>query len=376
MLKKLVSCLSVFVFLAFIAVMTLLLLFGHKESFSENEKRNLAAAPTVSPSAIMGGKTQAELESYTSDHIPGRNFYVGVHAYWNLLLGRNTAQSIYHCRDGYLINAPEDADNQIFADNLARFDAFAGSVGIPADLIMVPDTGYLMEDVLPRGHGEYQDDALYEQAARSMTHIRLLDVRQSLKDGLAGGQVCYRTDHHLTSYGSWLLYRDYRQSVNDWFRGAKEDYTVTSHDGFYGTTWSGSGYWRTKPDTVEMWDSGCRVQVSIRDGGAEPAVYDSMFFPSHLEALDQYPVFLDGNHSMVTIENPTAPDESLLILRDSYGHCFAPFLAEHYRTIYLIDMRYYRESVSAFLAEHPVNRMLFLYGMDSMQTDTNSALLS
>ena len=64
-----------------------------------------------------------------------------------------------------------------------------------------------------------------------------------------------------------------------------------------------------------------------------------------------------------------------MVIRDSYGHCLAPFLAEHYQTIYLVDLRYYRSALSEFLAEHPVDRILYLYGIDNLLTDTNSAWL-
>ena len=50
------------VLLVFLAVMTALLLFGPKGDFSVNEKRVLAQAPDLSPSAILKGETQKELE--------------------------------------------------------------------------------------------------------------------------------------------------------------------------------------------------------------------------------------------------------------------------------------------------------------------------
>ena len=150
---------------------------------------------------------------------------------------------------------------------------------------------------------------------------------------------------------------------------------MTSYDGFYGTDWSGSGYWLVPPDKVEVWDAGLSPTVTITDGGTEPKVSNDLFYLSHLENLDKYPIFLDGNHSLVTIHNPEATGGNLLIIRDSYAHCLSTFLAADYQNIYLIDMRYYRQSVSQFVAEHPVDRVLYLYGMDNLITDTNSVWL-
>lgn len=41
------------------------------------------------------------------------------------------------------------------------------------------------------------------------------------------------------------------------------------------------------------------------------------------------------------------------MIRDSYAHCFSTFLASDYQNIYLVDLRYYRDNLSQFVAEHP-----------------------
>ena len=373
-MKKLYHFLPALVFLVFLAAMALLLLLSPVREYSENEKRYLAGRPEVSAENILSGEAQKELEKFTADQIPGRDFFVGVNAYWNLATGRNAAQDIYYCDEGYLINAPKQADEKIFTDNLTRFDQFAEKLGVPADLVMVPTTGYLMEEVLPAFHKEYQDDALYDLAGTLLENVRLVDVRDALKQGKDGGQICYRTDHHLTSYGNYLLYEAYQKANNATYL-SRDAYEVTSYDGFYGTDWSGSGYWLVDPDTVEVWDAGLAPTVTLIDGGAEPKVSNDLFYLSHLENLDKYPIFLDGNHAMVTIHNPDAQGGNLLVIRDSYAHCLSTFLAADYQNIYLVDLRYYRQSVSEFVAEHPVDRVLYLYGMDNLITDTNSAWL-
>lgn len=374
MLKKIYAVLPAIVFVAFLAVMAVLLfVLPHKE-YSENEKRYLAGVPEVTAQGIMDGKVQEDLETFTADQVPGRDFFVGVNAYWNFATGRNAVQSIYRCTDDYLINEPKVYNEQIFTDNLTHFDQFAEKVGKTADIIMVPSTGYIMESVLPAGHGTYHDDALYEKAEQTLQHVGIIDVRDTLKQGAENGQVCYRTDHHLTSYGNYLTYCAFQDAYGKSYRD-KDAYEVTAYDGFYGTTWSGSGYWLTPADVVEVWDSGARVKVALRDG-QERVNSDSMFFLDHLNDMDKYPVFLDGNHSVVCISNPEAEGGALLLVRDSYAHCFATFLAESYQTIYMIDLRYYRESLSQFMEEHHVDRMLYLYGVDNLMTDTNSAWLS
>ena len=55
--------------------------------------------------------------------------------------------------------------------------------------------------------------------------------------------------------------------------------------------------------------------MTINDG-FEDEVYDSMFFKEHLEELDKYPVFLDGNHNFERIVNNDNEDgKKVLVIK-------------------------------------------------------------
>lgn len=365
-------CPAVFVVAIFAGAAALL--FQPKKTYSEREKRYLAELPTLTWATLEDGTAQTQWETWLSDHFPARDVFVGLNAYEKLLTGRNALEKIYFARDNYLINAPTALDMELFTTNLQRFDNFAKNTGLPASLVLVPSTGSMKESLLPMGHGPYPDDQLFETARETVTAMTACDLRQQLAQADAAQPVFYHTDHHLTAYGAYTLYAAWREAQGLSAR-PQSDYTVTSYDGFYGTTWSGSGYFLTPPDTVELWDSGLTPTVTITDGGKDPVVSDSFFFPDHLRELDKYPVYLDGNHTLTKIENPNAPDGTLLVIKDSYAHAVAPFLTEHYSTVYLLDLRFYRGSVTDFVKEQGVDELLFLYGASTLLTDTNSAWL-
>ena len=365
-------CPAVFVVAIFAGAAALL--FLPKKTYSEREKRYLAELPALTWAALEDGTAQTQWEKWLGDHFPARDVFVGLNAYEKLLTGRNALEKIYFARDNYLINAPTALDMALFTTNLQRFDNFAKNTGLPASLVLVPSTGSMKEALLPMGHGPYPDDQLFETARETVTAMTACDLRQQLAQADAAQPVFYHTDHHLTAYGAYTLYAAWREAQGLSAR-PQSDYTVTSYDGFYGTTWSGSGYFLTPPDTVELWDSGLTPTVTITDGGKDPVVSDSFFFPDHLQELDKYPVYLDGNHTLTKLENPDAPDGTLLVIKDSYAHAVAPFLAEHYSTVYLLDLRFYRGSVTEFVQEQGVDELLFLYGASTLLTDTNSAWL-
>lgn len=361
------------VFFLFIALCAVSLLFSYGKTYSEKEKRYLAEFPDLSAAAVLDGTAQTEFETWLADHFPFRDFWVGTNAYLQLAEGRNAQQDIYHADDGYLINAPKTLDTDRFTENLTRFDNFAADRNLPASVIIVPSPGAINEDLLPRGHGDYHEEELFTLARDTLRTATLWDFRDALRAANGRRPVYYHTDHHLTAYGCYTLYTNWRVGQGHPYTPEAE-FTVTSYGGFYGTTWSGSGYWLIPPDEIEIWDSGADVQVTISDG-ANVATYDSLYFMDRLEELDKYPVYLDGNHPLVTIQNPDASGGTLLVVKDSYAHCFTTFLANDYREIDMVDLRYYRGSLSGLVEECEIDEILYFYGIDNLLTDTNSVWL-
>lgn len=361
------------VFCVFIFVSVIAFLVSHGNTYSEREKRYLQAGEDISFSGFFDGTSQNKLESFIEDQFPGRDTYVAINAYSMLLSGRNALRDIYFAEDGYLINAPNASDTAQFETTIERFDSFAKACPVPVSMIMVPTNGWIHQPKLPLSAKPYFDDLCFDIADK-MEHISFVDPRQTLVEADAQYPVSYKTDHHLTAWGNYTLY-DLWCEKNGLQHEGVHAYEVEKIPKFYGTTWSGSGYWLTEPDTVEIWASDYDVSVTISDGGAQTIKADSLFFRQHLSELDKYPVYLDGNHCQTTIENVQAPDRTLLLIKDSYAHCFGTFLPENYSKIIMLDLRYYRGSVSEFIAQNQVDEVLFFYGVSTLLTDSNSAWL-
>ena len=176
------------------------------------------------------------------------------------------------------------------------------------------------------------------------------------------------------------FWRRWHITLSQWFR----DYVYIPLGGSRcGTTrtfvnlfivWVLTGLWLTPPDEIELWtDLDLQAVTSVHDGNRrEPIVQQGMLFREYLSEADKYPVFLSGNHARIHIETNADSDKRLLVVKDSYAHALAPFLAEEYRTIDLIDLRYFkRQTVSDWMQEHPVDEVLFVYGLSSLAEDKN-----
>lgn len=373
-MKKIYQHLSSYVFLLLVFGLLLLFVVLPKQEYSANEKRVLSDFPAVSAQAVFDGSFFSSFETYLSDHFPLRNAFIGMNAYYQQLLGNNGSTGVYKGDDGYLILKPEKLNEERLARNVRYFCDFAEKNNLNAALLTVPTAGGVLTDCLPAVHEEYVDDAAFEIIKNSLNgRMPFVDMRDAFRSSQE--QVYYRTDHHITSAGSYLCYTALCETLG-LQPTPRSDFLVQTSENFYGTTYSKSGLWLTKPDTVEIWhDPALQAKVYVSEDGSEDWEHNGLFYENHLQEDDQYPVFLDGNHGYVHIHNEAAEGGKLLIIKDSYAHCMTCFLSAHYKDIYMIDMRYYKLALSALVQEHAIDTVLYIYGLDNLMTDSNIAWL-
>ena len=371
-MKKAFKCLPAIIFVGFITVMLILFIVLPKKEFSSSEKRYLQQAPAFSFSSLISGDFGEDFEKFLSDQTAGRNFWVGLSSYYNYAIGNNGSTGIYLCKDGYLINDPEDMSG--LDRNIGFIEEFAEKCPVDMTVLIAPSTGYICDDVLPAVHMTYKDDAEFEKMKAALPSASFLDIRSLFKDEYAAGsQLYYKTDHHWTAYGAYTAYRALADQLG-YTPHEQADYKITEYPGFYGTTYSSSGFWLTAPDTVEVWDNPSNdstVVTTITDGG-EVTEQKDMFFTKHLDEEDKYPIYLDGNHPHTVIKNTAASsDEKLLVIKDSFAHSLVPFLADHFSEIVMVDLRYYTAPVSELVKNEGIDKVLAIYSIDNLATDTN-----
>lgn len=364
-------------FCCFIGGLLLLFLFLPKADFSDTERRRLARFPEVTTRNVLNGKFEDNMETYVSDHFPLRRFFVGLNSWTDLTLGRTLINGVYVGNAWWLMQEPPAVDEEILERNMQAIHELKESLGIPAEVLSVPATGYVMSAELPEPHLQYNDARITELARQSLSSGRLadqvewVDVLPALLNASRQEQVYYRTDHHWTTTGAYEAYLVWAEQ-HGVSAPPRDAFAIDSYGGFRGTTYAKVLLWGTPPDSVELWQYPLPVTVAAMDAekGMEPVVSDSFYDMAQLDGYDPYAVFFGGNHSVVRITNET-PDASgrLLVIKDSYANCFVPFLARHYKEIVMIDPRYYRD-VRAFIeAEPDFDEILFVYGIGQLTED-------
>lgn len=338
-------------------------------------KRYLQKFPEVTAEKLLSGDFGSEFETFFADRFPQRNTWVGLNAYTALAEGNNGASGVYNCKNGYLINKPVSTENNL-DKNIGAVADFAKSIDTPTTVMLVPSTGYIVDDVLPTFHDKYNDDEDISKISSTLSKdkIGFVDLRERFKSEYKNGsQLYYKTDHHWTTNGAYTGYQELCKALGI---TPIDDSTLKkdSYPDFYGTTYSSSGFWLTPPDNIEIWNnpknSDRNISVKITEG-ANIKTSGSMYFTDHLKEDDKYPVFIDGNHALTEITNTNAKNGTILLIKDSFSHSLAPFLAENYSKVVLVDLRYYKESVSDLVTTYNPEQVVVLYGIDNLATDTD-----
>lgn len=357
MKNRLSNLLTIFLFCGFLLCTLILYLLLPKESFSENEKRYLSAYPAVSWDAVSSGVWGSEVETYLADHIPGRDFYVGLNAYFDLYTGRQSSKDIWVV-DGRLVEAPTAENDAKINANMDIITSFAADIGRNIDLMLIPSAGWAT------GKSEYKDDEIITQIhSAASEQIHAIDMISTFRNR---PELYFSTDHHWNSAGAYTAYQRYMEQLG-------RDYTSEEHfrkevaAQFQGSTYSRSALWLTPSEDLELWYGSDSLIVT---NGESSESHHGVFYPERLSEADKYTVFLDGNHSIVRIVNPDASGK-ILVIRDSYTNLLGCFLAESYGEVVLLDLRYYKQQVSQLVQEENFDTILICYSLSNFLTDTN-----
>ena len=97
----------------------------------------------------------------------------------------------------------------------------------------------------------------------------------------------------------------------------------------------------------------------------------SVFNTKKLEEKNKYEVFFGGNFSQIKIDTTLNSKKVLMIVKDSYANCLVPMLIPYYKSIVMIDPRYYTDKIEQTVKDEGVTDVLWLYNANTFLGDTS-----
>lgn len=231
--------------------------------------------------------------------------------------------------------------------------------------ITLPDK--LFSDIPGSDQAQAEKDILAGMGQNVKT-IPLHDVMMSHRTEY----IYFRTDHHWTALGAYYAYVQFCTAKGITPHNLS-DYEVSQFPGFLGSFYNDGGKpdaMKNDPDTVNAYHP-VSATASMKYGDNENSTLTGgqvIFDESTASASLKYGTFIMGDNPFTVIENPEVSNgESCIVVKESFGNAFVPFLVDHYQTVYVVDYRYYSGSVTQLARDKGVKDVLFVNNLSAIR---------
>lgn len=278
----------------------------------------------------------------------------------------------------------------IFAGNQAMdiptatysaIESYAGAVNNIADAmggdvrtfcLVTPNSGqfYSPEDFHSGSHDqEAMIDALYEDLNET---IHAVDAYTELYMH-ADEYLFFRTDHHWTALGAYYAYVAFCESAG--FEAVElEEFETGRYENFIGTFYS---YTSSHPKSQVLLDNPDYVDyyLPIVDTSAKYYMDATLSTGYSIDVVEtglsesygyKYLCFVSGDTPILMIDTDVQDGGTCLVLKNSYGNAFVPFLTSHYSKIIAVDPREFNRDgkpsldLTAFAAEQGIDDVIVI----------------
>ena len=231
--------------------------------------------------------------------------------------------------------------------------------------ITLPDE--LFSDIPGSDQAQAEKDILAGMGQNVKT-IPLHDVMMSHRTEY----IYFRTDHHWTALGAYYAYVQFCTAKGITPHNLS-DYEVSQFPGFLGSFYNDGGKpdaMKNDPDTVNAYHP-VSATASMKYGDNENSTLTGgqvIFDESTASASLKYGTFIMGDNPFTVIENPEVSNgESCIVVKESFGNAFVPFLVDHYQTVYVVDYRYYSGSITQLARDKGVKDVLFVNNLSAIR---------
>lgn len=253
-----------------------------------------------------------------------------------------------------------------FADRMAQEGIRVISAPAPTSVgIMVPET-YLeqlrctpQDDMLDYMHNQMSDNVLKVDTVR-----KLLEHNEEY--------IYYRTDHHWSALGAYYAYEALCEAAG-MEAVPLEDMEYRNQGEMIGSIYGKVPYpKRLKKDELECWIPTGNITMyrSETTFSEFPMIRDV----SNQKSEGKYCAFLASDAPVVHIVNEDIPDApNCLVVKDSFGNCYVPYLSQNYHNVYAIDYRkYWSRGMADFARKYDIDDVIVApYMIATQDTSAN-----
>lgn len=386
-MKKIVPMVMSLLMLLFMFVATAYAFFD-KTTMSKSENRELQAMPELTAKDWVEGNYQDKLDGFFSDHVLNRSKFISFAGYVEdklrlpgkkLILkdvevenkGNNKTEFVF--LDDRIVPLYYHNDESLlyfFNSNNALFGCIPDNINkyyciFPGRIEFEEESVRKLSD-----SGEEDAKIIYDNTSDNVTTINTYDaVRKGVEEnGL--NSLYFRTDHHWTALGAYYAANEFAKAAK------KQEINIADYNKIKGFDFEGflsvkhNKMGLLKPDVLYCYTRKttpiCNeiVRYKNEDTG-ELEIRNEKVIDTYRYG---YYTFVERSSFAYAEIKGTGEDGCLLVLGDSYSLAFSTWLTHLYKTIVIVDPRYFDvsdRSLQQLLVDYEVTD--FVVGIEQSQ---------
>ncbi|MBQ8227626.1 MAG: hypothetical protein IJZ88_01290 [Clostridia bacterium] len=405
---KILYAASALLFTGVLFVFGAISFFDEDKLVSQTENRTLTQKPALTFSALFSGEYTVEYENYYSDNFPARDFFIGINGKIKDVLTRFSAGentdviiSVDKTDDDFagegvdLGNQPENSDEikentaEVTPDNEA---SIKGSIIVSGNRAMeiytynesdakryasvVNKTAAAMPEgvkfyslVAPTAVEFYgtktyregihsQRDAIKNIYSKLGDNVITVDAYSALVEK-SEEYIYFRTDHHWTARGAYYAYTAFCNTAGVTAPDI-ESFVTHKIEDFVGSLYRSSQAEALKkdPDYVECFELLTDATNTVYTTPEMTDGIDTYIVAKKVNADNKYLAFISGDQPLEKITTDVANGKKILVLKESFGNAFVPFLCNNYEEVYVVDPRKMDMYLPDFVKENGIQEVL------------------
>ena len=244
-----------------------------------------------------------------------------------------------------------------YAQALNTFKDHVGD-SIKVYSILIPTTYEFIKNEKYKKLGDPESLGINKVNNSLRESIIKVNAYDSLKEN-SDKYIYFRTDMHWTGLGAYYAYTAFMEAQEEQ-PVSLDKYEEGKIDGYLGTLYGATLNKKLfdNPDTIYYYKPFVQNQFYAYPNGKKNSRKIIDFDAAEL--YDKYCLFLGGLRSRGEIFSSVNNGRKLLVIKDSYGNAFIPFLIPHYEEIYIVDPRACDINVKNFIKDKGIKEVLFI----------------
>ncbi len=370
-LKKLKNYPLILMFFTFIFAFTAIDIITPDKSFSEFENKYLQARPKFTLNSFYYNEYVPKYEKYINEQFVLRNKWIDLKSRVEYYMGKTENNSIIYGKDNYMFDKVQFINQKQLEKNIENIKKF---VEMYQDenirFALVPNSYEVLKEKLPYGLKLFNQskmiDDVYSNFSKhkNIEFLNFVDLLSSHKNEY----IYYKTDHHWTNLGAYYAYVEYMQNLGKEYVNINN---LNAHEveDFLGTYFSKAKKFNAESDKITYYDANVE-KMSFGD-----KEYTDIYDYDKFDTRDKYAAFLYGNNDLTVISSKDSENKQdksrILVIKDSFGNSFVPYLTYSYDEVYVLDLRSNSQKVSEIMQNYDFDDILIMYSANNFIDDIN-----